>query len=340
MAKNGNLHAAKAAKNDEFYTRLEDIEAELKHYRQHFAGKTVLLNCGDAPHRNFWKYFTLNFERLGLKKLIGTSFTFEGHGSVCIYEGDKNGNRMPDENEFVRYELQGNGDFRSEECVELLKEADVVVGNPPFSLFREYVAQLMDHGKKFLIIGPQNAVTYKEIFPLIKNGDIWWGFNCVRWFKTEHQTAKSKITEDGTILTEGDRSRWFTNLGHDKRNIPIDLYKRYSNEEYPKYDNYDAIEVSKVADIPEDYDGVMGVPITFLDKYCPTQFEIVGTDSPYYIELLGIKRMGEEWIQAYRQHGGTGHLTSNMHSLCLYDKNGVPKSVYKRILIRRKHADK
>ena len=267
MAKNGNLHAAKAAKNDEFYTRLEDIEAELKHYRQHFAGKTVLLNCGDAPHRNFWKYFTLNFERLGLKKLIGTSFTFEGHGSVCIYEGDKNGNRMPDEDEFVRYELQGNGDFRSEECVELLKEADVVVGNPPFSLFREYIAQLMEYGKKFLIIGNKNAITYKEIFPYIKENRLWLGF----------YNPSDFITPDGTITkTVSGLCRWFTNLDHDKRNIPIDLYKRYSNEEYPKYDNYDAIEVSKVADIPEDYDGVMGVPITFLDKYCPTQFEIVG----------------------------------------------------------------
>ena len=237
------------------------------HYRQHFAGKTVLLNCGDAPHRNFWKYFTLNFERLGLKKLIGTSFTFEGHGSVCIYEGDKNGNRMPDEDEFVRYELQGNGDFRSEECVELLKEADVVVGNPPFSLFREYIAQLMEYGKKFLIIGNKNAITYKEIFPYIKENRLWLGF----------YNPSDFITPDGTITkTVSGLCRWFTNLDHDKRNIPIDLYKRYSNEEYPKYDNYDAIEVSKVADIPEDYDGVMGVPITFLDKYCPTQFEIVG----------------------------------------------------------------
>ena len=344
MAKNGNLHAAKAAKNDEFYTRLEDIEAELKHYRQHFAGKTVLLNCGDAPHRNFWKYFTLNFERLGLKKLIGTSFTFEGHGSVCIYEGDKNGNRMPDENEFVRYELQGNGDFRSEECVELLKEADVVVGNPPFSLFREYIAQLMEYGKKFLIIGSKNAIIYKEIFPDIKDNKLWLGLADPKVFRVPIDKVENEKTQfigdDGMVYQKFGNICWFTNLEHEKRHQPLDLYKRYSNEEYPKYDNYDAIEVSKVADIPEDYDGVMGVPITFLDKYCPTQFEIVGTDSPYYIELLGIKRMGEEWIQAYRQHGGTGHLTSNMHSLCLYDKNGVPKSVYKRILIRRKHADK
>lgn len=318
MAKNGNLHAAKAAKNDEFYTRLEDIEAELKHYRQHFAGKTVLLNCGDAPHRNFWKYFTLNFERLGLKKLIGTSFTFEGHGSVCIYEGDKNGNRMPDENEFVRYELQGNGDFRSEECVELLKEADVVVGNPPFSLFREYIAQLMEYGKKFLIIGNTNAITYKEIFPYVKENELWLGvssFNTGMYFGVpdnyQYATTYNFAREiNGEKVMRVSSICWFTNLGHDKRNIPIDLYKRYSNEEYPKYDNYDAIEVSKVADIPEDYDGVMGVPITFLDKYCPTQFEIVGCSY---------------------QYGDCGKHVDNTAWGCTI--NGKP--IYKRLFIRR-----
>lgn len=316
MAKNGNLHAAKSAKNDEFYTRLEDIEAELKHYRQHFAGKTVLLNCGDAPHRNFWKYFTLNFERLGLKKLIGTSFTFEGHGSVCIYEGDKNGNRIPDDDEFVRYELQGNGDFRSEECIELLKEADVVVGNPPFSLFREYVAQLMEYGKKFLIIGNTNAITYKELFPYVKENKLWLGvssFNTGMYFGVPDNyqyatTYKFAREINGEKVMRVSSICWFTNLDHDKRNIPIDLYKKYySNEcEFPKYDNYDAIEVSKVADIPEDYDGVMGVPITFLDKYCPSQFEIVGFrygddgkdlcvngKCPYFRILIRLKCVGE-----------------------------------------------
>ena len=277
---------------------------------------------------------------LELEKHFGTD-SYQPYDNYCAFECSRVADIPVDE--YIELEIPDNEYKRWKSAYgEDLEVLDRDVSEVPDVEINkiEYIAQLMEYGKKFLIIGPQNAVTYKEIFPLIKNGDIWWGFNCVRWFKTEHQTAKSKITEDGTILTEGDRSRWFTNLEHDKRHQPLDLYKRYSNEEYPKYDNYDAIEVSKVADIPEDYDGVMGVPITFLDKYNPEQFEIVGTDSPYYIELLGIKRMGEEWIQAYRQHGGTGHLTSNMHSLCLYDKNGVPKSVYKRILIRRKHTDK
>lgn len=275
MAKNENLHKAKTAKNDEFYTQLSDIEKEMVHYKDQFKGKTVYCNCDDARESNFFKYFSLNFEFLGLKKLITTGFKADGKGIVLIYEGDKNGNKRPDDAEIVVRELEGNGDFRSAECVEYLKEADIVVTNPPFSLFRQYIAQLMEYGKKFIIIGPQNAITYKEIFPLIKSNQMWWGYQCVRWFKTEHQTKLSKIADDGTILTEGDRSRWFTNLECDKRNRPLDLYRKYSNECYPHYDNYDAIEVSETAEIPMDYDGVMGVPITFLDKYCPDQFEIV-----------------------------------------------------------------
>ena len=273
MSKNSNLHKAKKAKNDEFYTQLVDIEKELVHYTQHFKGKVVYCNCDDARESNFFKFFSLNFEKLGLKKLITTGYKADGQGVVLIYEGDKNGNRLPDTEEITIRPLQGNGDFRSEECIEFLKEADIVVTNPPFSLFKEYIAQLMEYGKKFIIIGPQNALTYKEIFPLIKSNQIWWGFQCVRWFKTENATPKSKIV-DGITLTEGDRSRWWTNIEIDKRNIHLDLYKHYSNE-YKHYDNYDAIEVSETADIPMDYDGVMGVPITFLDKYCPEQFEIV-----------------------------------------------------------------
>lgn len=290
MAKNSNLHSAKAAKNDEFYTRLADIENELKHYKPFFKGKTVLLNCGDAPHRNFWKYFAMNFEHLGLKKLIGTSFTFEGQGTVSVYEGDRNGNRNPDDEEIVTRPLQGNGDFRSEECVGLLKEADVVVGNPPFSLFREYVAQLMEYGKKFLIIGPMNAITYKEIFPYIKDNRLWLGYGFRggnAYFKAPNPTDYAAgVYDETTGLVKFRNCHWFTNLDHDKRNIPIDLYKKYSNECFPKYDNYDAIEVSRVSDIPMDYDGVMGVPITFLDKYCPDQFEIVGVSNHY--EMAGI----------------------------------------------------
>ena len=264
MANNSNLHAAKAAKNDEFYTQITDIEKELSNYKDFFKGKVVYCNCDDARESNFFKYFSKNFEFLGLKKLITTGYKAEGKGVVFVYEGDKNGNHKVEDNEIVVRELEGSGDFRSEECIEFLKEADVVVTNPPFSLFREYIKQLMDYGKKFLVIGSMNAITYKEIFPYIKDNELWLGNQNVKEFRSPN----GEIKKFGNIL-------WYTNIQHKKRNTPLDLYKRYSNE-YPKYDNYDAIEVSKVSDIPMDYDGVMGVPITFLDKYCPEQFEIVG----------------------------------------------------------------
>lgn len=264
MAKNENLHKAKSAKNDEFYTQLSDIEKEMVHYKQHFNGKTVYCNCDDARESNFFKYFSKNFEFLGLKKLITTGYKADGKGVALIYEGDKNGNRNPDSEEITIRPLQGNGDFRSEECIEFLKEADIVVTNPPFSLFREYIAQLMEYGKKFIVIGPQNAITCKDFFPLIKENKIWLGMNIVKEFRQPN----GEIKKFGNIC-------WFTNLNNERRNRPIDLYKHYSNECYPHYDNYDAIEVSKVCEIPMDYDGVMGVPISFLHKYCPDQFEIV-----------------------------------------------------------------
>ena len=261
---NSNLTNAKKAKNDEFYTQLTDIEKEMRYYKPFFKGKVVYCNCDDARESNFFKYFSLNFEHLGLKKLISTGYKENGKGVVLIYEGDKNENRQVDENEIQVTELKGNGDFRSEECIEFLKQADVVVTNPPFSLFREYVAQLMEYGKKFLVVGSMNAITYKEIFPHIKNNELWLGMT---WIKEFIQPNK-EIKKFGNIC-------WFTNINQPKRNQPLDLYKKYSNEDYPKYDNYDAIECSKVCEIPMDYNGVIGVPITFLDKYCPTQFEIV-----------------------------------------------------------------
>ena len=267
MAKdNTNLHQAKRLKNDEFYTQYSDIEKECVHYRPHFKDKVVFCNCNDALHSNFAKYFSLNFEFLGLKKLICTAYKVDGvHGKVCIYEGDKNGNRVPDLDEWECHMLEGDGGFASEECIEFLKEADIVVTNPPFSLFREYVALLMEYNKKFLIIGNMNAITYKEIFPLIKDNRLWLGTCYVKEFVSK----AGEIKKFGNIL-------WYTNLAHKKRNTPLDLYKHYNAEEYPKYDNYDAIEVGKVSDIPMDYDGVIGVPITFLGQYCPTQFEIIG----------------------------------------------------------------
>ena len=279
---NNDLSNARLAKADEFYTQLSDIEKEMAHYKEFFKGKIVYCNCDDARESNFFKFFANNFESLGLKKLITTGYKSDGKGVKLVYEGDKNGNFMVDDAEVVMTELEGNGDFRSEECVELLKECDVVVTNPPFSLFREYVAQLMKYEKKFLIIGNQNAITYKEIFPYIKENKLWLGVSISsgdREFRIpDNYIVRSKslrIDENGNKYVRVVGIRWFTNIPHDKRNAPLDLYKKYNEVEYPKYDNYDAINVNKTSDIPMDYDGVMGVPITFLDKYCPTQFEIV-----------------------------------------------------------------
>ena len=288
--KNTNLHAAKAAKNDEFYTQLSDIEKELKHYKDFFKGKVVYCNCDDPKESNFFKFFSMNFEAYGLKKLITTGYKQNGHGVVYIYEGDRNGNRMVDDSEIQVTELQGNGDFRSEECIKFLKEADVVVTNPPFSMFRIYVKQLMEFDKKFLILGNNNAITYKEIFPYIKNNQLWLGIssNKTMYFQLSNDYQKwDYVDEKGNKFGKVPAISWFTNISNEKRNHPLDLYKHFTPEEYPKYDNYDAINVNKVCEIPMDYDGVMGVPITFLDKYCPTQFEIVGIDryvedNPYY----------------------------------------------------------
>ena len=297
MAKNDNLHKAKRAKADEFYTQLSDIENECRHYKEHFKGKTILCNCDDPRVSNFFFYFSQNFEHLGLKKLIATCYKSqdinlfsEGNTEKAVYivyEGDKNGNKKVDDNELDIKELQGDGDFRSKECIELLKEADIVVTNPPFSLFREYVALLMEYEKKFLIIGTQNAITYKEIFKLIKENKIWLGCKSGDMSFTvpadsEPRATRYWETEDGTKWRSMGNICWFTNLDHKKRHEKIVLYKTYIPEDFPRYDNYDAIEVKKTADIPMDYDGVMGVPITFLDKYNPEQFEIIGLDR--YVE--------------------------------------------------------
>ena len=278
MAKNNNLHNAKKQKNDEFYTRLEDIEKEMCHYREHFRGKVIYCNCDDPKESNFFRFFSLQFEFLGLKKLISTGYKENGHGVAYIYEGDKNGNNLPDDSEIQTYELQGNGDFRSDECVKFLKEADVIVTNPPFSLFREVVAQLVAYDKKFLLLGNNNAITYKEIFPLIMQNKLWLGYsnNKTMEFVLSDSYEKWDRIENGKKIGKVPAISWFTNLEHDHRNRPLDLAQRYDPRYYPKYDNYDAIECSKVMDIPRDYDGVIGVPITFLDKYCPTQFKIVG----------------------------------------------------------------
>ena len=254
MNKNSNLHQAKKNKNDEFYTQLTDIEKELVHYVDFFEGKTVYCNCDDYRLSNFVKYFKDNFHTLKLARLIASN---KDNGTGA-YQYDYNGT------EEKITALQGDGDFRSDECIEFLKEADVVVTNPPFSLFREYVKQLMEYEKKFLIIGNINAITFKEIFPLIKDNKLWLGITKVYEF----------IQPDASIKKFGN-IYWYTNIEHKKHHEPITLCKQYSDKLYPKYDNYDAINVDKVSDIPIDYDGVMGVPITFIEKYCPEQFEIV-----------------------------------------------------------------
>ena len=277
MSNNSNLRKAKKTKNDEFYTQLPDIENELRHYRDHFKGKVVYCNCDDARESNFFKYFSINFEFLGLKKLIATGYKKDGRGVLLVYEGDKNGNKVVDDEEVTVTELEGDGDFRSPECVKLLDEADVVVTNPPFSLFREYVAQLVEHGKKFLIIGNMNALTYKEIFPLIKANKIWVGhnFNKTMEFRLDESYEKWNEIRDGFKYGKVPAISWYTNLDMKKRHEKLVLTEKYDPAKYPKYDNYDAINVDKTVDIPKDYDGAMGVPITFLDKYNPEQFEII-----------------------------------------------------------------
>ena len=295
MANNRNLHKANKAKNDEFYTQLSDIENELKHYTSHFKGKTVLCNCDDPRVSNFFRYFALNFHVLGLKRLISTCYMndnpdlfsqgIETNKSIYSdFDGSFQCNELTDFSRIPYKQLHGDGtysagDFRSAECIELLKQADIVVTNPPFSLFCEYVAQLIRYDKKFLIIGNMNALTYKEIFPLVKENKIWTGvlpFSGSRWFEVPKDYNNKFIKEVGDKRLMAIKAIWFTNLDHHKRHEELILYKKYTPEEYPQYDNYRAIEVGKTADIPCDYNGVMGVPITFLDKYNPEQFEILG----------------------------------------------------------------
>jgi hypothetical protein len=336
---NRNLHQAKSSKEDEFYTQLSDIERELKHYRQHFAGKVVYCNCDDPRISNFFHYFSYNFEKLGLRKLIATCYKnqdrdlFSRHDSeraiYLIYEGDKSGSNVPDPEEIGIKYLKGDGDFRSNETIELLKQADIVVTNPPFSLLRDYVAQLIEYDKKFLVVGNQNAITYKEIFRLIQEDRIWLGYNSGDMaFRVPdyYEPRATRYWEDD----EGNKWRslgntcWFTNLDISKRHETLILYKRYSPEEYPTYVNYDAIEVSKTKDIPMDYDGDMGVPITFLDKYNPNQFEIVGSS-----RTLG-KPMSEFAEKGTYTQGGPRFYLDN--------GNGTYRRMYERLVIRRRQA--
>ena len=346
------MRKANKAKQDEFYTQLADIENELKHYKEHFRDKIVFCNCDDPYESNFFKYFAMNFNYLGLKKLIATCYdsspvaytqlSIFGEESEKTYSNyfrraykieissvqDYNNDGAVDltdvqlllqNNKNTLSLLKGDGDFRSEECVKLLKQADVVVTNPPFSLFREYVAQLVEYNKKFLIIGNQNAITYKEIFPLLKDNIMWLGHHSGgQTFQVPFDFEQNNTyISNGVKYAKFGNICWFTNLDTDKRHEEMQFYKKYTPEDYPQYDNYDAIEVSRVTDIPCDYDGLMGVPITFLDKYNPKQFEIVDAINRY--SLLDIFNTNEK-VRNMKSH------TCNI--------NGQAK--YFRIIIRRK----
>ena len=348
---NKNLNAAKAAKKDEFYTQLSDIERELQHYWQHFRGKVVLCNCDDPYESNFFKYFALRFNQLGLKKLICTCYNgspVTGNELAIHFDGfdddepkkiaykveitevkDENGDGAVDLSD-VQYLLKNDknvlsilktGDFRSQECIELLKEADIVVTNPPFSLFREYIGQLMEYGKKFLIIGHQNAIHYKEVFPLIKDNLVWLGYGfkgtAGHFFSPYEDVATAGDHKENMIRVSG--VTWFTNLEIPKRHEMLDLVCRFSPDEYPKYDNFEGIDVGKTVDIPFDYDGVMGVPDTMLYSFNPEQFEIIGLGNGDLAKQIGITK----------NYRGRTDLA--------FTKDGKHKCPYSRILIRNKH---
>lgn len=281
---NTRLHNAKKAKNDEFYTRLEDIEKELSHYVSHFKDKVVYCNCDDPEWSNFWKYFHLNFEALGLKKLISTHYDKNESTYKMEYTGG-------DDNDIefgAKTPLEGNGDFRNQECLDLLDEADIVVTNPPFSLFREYVAVLIERNKKFLIIGNMTAVIYKGIFPLIRDNTLWYGASihsgAIKFYVPDDyplESTKCGVDENGKRYIYVKGIRWYTNMDYLARHKELKLCKTYSDSDFPKYENYDAININKYSEIPMDYDSIMGVPITFIDFYCPEQFEILGISASW-----------------------------------------------------------
>lgn len=330
QAKNKSLSSAKTNKEDEFYTQLSDIEKELKHYRNFFQDKVVYCNCDDPRISNFFVYFSLNFEKLGLKKLITTCYKNQSidlfsqkdkeQAVYLEYNGDKNGNSIPDADEIGTIALKGDGDFRNQESIDLLTQADIIVTNPPFSLFREYVAQLIEYDKKFLIIGNINAISYKEIFKLIKENKAWLGVNMGRGISGfivpknyELYGTEARVDEYGNRIVATNNCLWLTNLDNAKRHEELILYKNYTPEEYPTYDNYDAINVDKTKDIPMDYKGAMGVPITFLDKFNPDQFEII------------------DGIGRYSMLTGPTAETQGTYLTMI---NGVPK--YARIVIKNK----
>ena len=382
---NENLHNAKIAKNDEFYTQYSDIQKEINAYLEYdpnvFKDKTILLPCDDPEWSNFTKFFAQNFENFGLKKLISTSYAraskLKKYGQMDLFEDtdyitkDPNyqsnidaekgkiftltrKNKKVDINDLKWEYLDGDGDFRSDEIKKLRDEADYIITNPPFSMFREFISWVKESSKGFLVIGNINAITYKEVFPLIKENKMWLGatgFMTDMVFEVPKGTEIKKSDKDKAerLGYKGNYTRlgnscWFTSLEHGRRHQPLQLMsmadnikfnKKLKDPKYPKYANYDAIEIGAINAIPSDYDGVMGVPITFLDKYCPEQFEILGLTCTAET-MLNPVRLGEDFITEYRRQGGTGHVSANMYGVCYYGENGQAKVPYGRILIRRK----
>ena len=388
---NYNLTSAKRAKNDEFYTQYRDIEKEVAAYLEFnpnvFRGKTVLLPCDDPEWSNFTKYFAQNFERFGLKKLISTSYAVESKnykypyqltifesedpqfdkdktrvkGKIFVLDGDKTGDGKIDIDDLDWHYLQGDGDFRSDEVKKLQDEADVIITNPPFSLFREFLAWIVEAKKEFLIIGNMNAITYKEVFPLIKENRLWLGatnFNKGMYFEvpknfTYAATYKFEREQNGVKVNRVPGVCWFTNLDHGRRHNPLPIMSladnlKYSKHKeikgqksYQKYDNYDAIEVPFTDAIPSDYDGVMGVPISFLSKFCPEQFEIVGTSDNGLVDDSIKKTQGltKEFVENYYRAGGKGAYKEGNPTAGLYE-NRIAKMIYKRIFIKHKREKK
>ncbi len=344
-AKNKNLHQAKNNKKDEFYTQLSDIENELRHYKEHFKNKVVYCNCDDPRVSNFFHYFSYNFEHLGLKKLIATCYKnqnadlFSQNDSekaiYLEYYGDRNGNSVPDPEEIGIIELNGDGDFRSAESIELLKQADIIVTNPPFSLFREFIAQLIEYDKKFVIVGHQNAISYKEIFKLIKENNLWLGYGfkggAGHFINTQYEDyATAGDHKEGMIRVSG--VHWFTNLDISKRHEDLILYKKYNSQDYPSYENFNAINVDKTKDIPIDYDGFMGVPITFLDKYNPDQFEIIGLGISNSGIEIGVKPYTKEHKIYRKKVQKRGAVDGDLYMMI----SGEVTVPYARIIIKNK----
>lgn len=330
MAKNGALNKASVAKEDEFYTQMSDIEKELKHYKGHFRDKVVFCNCDDPETSNFWKYFELNFEFLGLKKLIATHYEDSKPSYKLELVRDENGDGRIDKQDIIKTPLVQNGDFRSPECIEIMDGADIVVTNPPFSLFREYIALLLEHKKSFLVIGSQNNITYKEIFPLLKENKLWLGYHSGDMEFVVPDYYKPRATryreENGIKYRSMGNICWFTNLDIEKRHEDMILYKTYSSEEFPAYDNYNAVNVNKVADIPCDYFEVMGVPITFMNNYNPDQFEILGITDRQNTSGLRSKKYTADDVPNFNDLNARGVLKIG----------DTYKTIYARILIRRR----